>query len=484
MRKFIARLCLICVLAVGILPSVGCQKIPKAYSRYEITAEYSPENRTLAGTVKVVFQNGTESALSALKFQLYGNAYRKNALYSPISIGYRDSAYYVGESYGETSVSSVNGSKSWEIAGEDENILQVELMELLYPGDKVVLDISFLTKLAAVAHRTGITQNTVNLGNAFPILCGYRADGFCETVYSSVGDPFYSDTADYKVRLLLPKEYDVAATGLAEEERVLESKKVCAMSAENVRDFAVVLSEKYRVMHAVLGGTELFYYYYADKDAAATFDAMKESFAYYERTFGEYPYESYTVAETGFCYAGAEYPRLTMLSDCLTGTERIRAVAHETAHQWWYAVVGSNGLENAWQDEGLAEYSAITFFENHAKYGLLREDAVTGALKEYRSYYDVYGSVLGRADTRMSRGLSEYVNEYEYRCLNYDKAVIMFDTLRKSVGDKKFFAGLRKYYESNRYKMASVGSLIGAFEKVGADVHGLFDGFLSGKGIL
>ena len=141
-------------------------------------------------------------------------------------------------------------------------------------------------------------------------------------------------------------------------------------------------------------------------------------------------------------------------------------------------------MENAWQDEGLAEYSAITFFENHAKYGILREDAVMGALKEYRSYYDVYGSVLGRADTRMTRRLSEYVNEYEYRCLNYDKAVIMFDTLRKSVGDKKFFAGLRKYYESSRYKMASVGSLIGAFEKVGADVHGLFDGFLGGKGIL
>ena len=484
MRKFVARLCLLCMLLVGVLPNVGCKKMPKTYTRYEITVEYSPENRTVAGTVKVVFQNGTENALSALKFQIHGNAYRENALYSPVSIGYRDSAYYAGESYGETSVLSVNGSKGWEIVGEDENILQVELMESLYPEDKVVLDISFLTKLATVAHRTGIAKNTVNLGNFFPILCGYRADGFCETVYSSVGEPFYSDVADYKVRLLVPKEYEVAATGIAEEERVLESKKVCAMSAENVRDFAIVLSEKYRVMHAVSGGTELFYYYYADKDAPATFDVIKESFAYYERAFGEYPYESYTVAETGFCYGSAEYPRLTMLSDRLTGVERVRAVAHATAQQWWYAVVGSDGVENAWQDEGLSAYSAITFFENHPKYGLLREDAVTSALKEYRSYYDVYGSVLGRTDTRMTRRLSEYVSEYEYRCLNYDKAVILFDTLRKSVGDKKFFAGLRRYYDSNRYKMASVGSLIGAFEKTGGDVQGLFDGFLSGKGIL
>ena len=60
----------------------------------------------------------------------------------------------------------------------------------------------------------------------------------------------------------------------------------------------------------------------------------------------------------------------------------------------------------------------------------------------------------------------------------------MFDTLRKGVGDKNFFAALRRYYAANRFAMASVGSLIGAFEKSGVDTHGFFDGFLSGKAIL
>ena len=484
MKKFVARLCLICLTLIGIFPSVGCKKTPKPYTRYEITAEYAPENYTLAGTAKVFFQNGTDNAISTLKFQLYANAYRENALYSPISPSVRDVAYYGCESYGEMSISSVNGSKSWEIVGDDENILQVELIETLYPGDKTVLDISFLTKLAVVAHRTGVAKKTVNLGNFFPVLCGYASDGFYETNYFSIGDPFYSDVADYKVRLTLPKEYTVAATGVAQEERVLESKKVCAMSALNARDFAIVLSKNYRVLHAVSGGVELYYYYYADKEPNRTFDAVKESFSYFEKAFGGYPYESYTVAETGFCYDGASYPCLTMLSDSLKDEARIRAVAHETAHQWWGNVVGNNPVENAWQDEGLAEYSAISFFENHEKYEIKREDAVTTALKEYRSYYDVYGSVLGRTDTRMIRHLSEYVNEYEYRCLSYDKAVLLLDAARKSVGDKKFFAALSKYYQSNRYKTASAGHLIGAFEKTGADVHGLFDGFLSGKGIL
>ena len=162
----------------------------------------------------------------------------------------------------------------------------------------------------------------------------------------------------------------------------------------------------------------------------------------------------------------------------------MRAVAHETAHQWWGAVVGSDQTENAWQDEGLAEYSALLFFENYEKYGVVREDVVTEALREYRSYYDVYGSVLGRADTRMTRPLKEYLSEYEYRCLAYDKAVVMFDTLRKSVGDKKFLSALKRYYSGNRYQMATAGALVGSFEKAGVDVGGFFESFLLGKAIL
>ena len=120
----------------------------------------------------------------------------------------------------------------------------------------------------------------------------------------------------------------------------------------------------------------------------------------------------------------------------------------------------------------------------HADYGLRKEDLVTRALKEYRSYYDVYGSVLGRTDTRMTRNLKEYLSDYEYRCLSYDKALIMFDTLRKSVGDQKFFASLEKYYKTHAFQMATAGDLIGCFEKSGLDVSGFFESFLEGKAIL
>ncbi len=462
----------------------GCKKIENGHSRYEIIAEYVPENKTLTGVVKVSFENVTDNELSILKFQLYPNAYRKDALYRPIPSACTSSAYYAGESYGEMVISSVNGAKNWEVMGEDMNILYVFLEKSLFPHDKVVLDIGFMTKLANVNHRTGVTEHTVNLGNFYPILCGIKHDGFRESVYYSNGDPFYSVCGDYKMTLTVPKEYEVASTGKIMDERVLESKKVYTMYATNVRDFAIVLSENYRISSTKSGGTTISYYYYADETPIETLATIKEAFEFYEEAFGDYPYETYAVTQTGFCMGGMEYPSLVMIADDLEKREQARVIAHETAHQWWYGVVGSDQIENAWQDEGLAEYATIMFFENYEKYGYVREDMVMAALKEYRSYYDIYGSVLGRTDTCMTRHLKDYISDYEYRCLSYDKAIVMFDTLRKSVGDKKFLAGLKKYYTQNKYAIAMPENLIGCFEKVGLDVGGFFESFLKGKAIL
>lgn len=483
MKKLISTL-LILSFAIFLTSFTACHRGEKGYAKYEITAEYAPSEKAVRGALKVTYQNGEEDTVSVLKFQLYPNAYREKAIYKPVSSAYQTAAYYAGESYGEIVIHSVNGCKNWEVMGEDENILYVYLERDLYPGDRVVLDIGFTSKLAQVNHRLGITEKAVNLGNFFPILCGEKRGGFYETAYYNVGDPFYSDCADYKVTLTLPKEYEVASTGEITSERVLERKKAYTMYATNVRDFAMVLSDKFKTEKVEMNGKTLFYHYLSDENAKETISLIKECFSYYETAFGKYPYDTYTVAETGFCLGGMEYPALSMISSALNKKERAKAVAHETAHQWWYAVVGNDQLERSWQDEGLAEYSAICFFEKYEKYGVTREGAVAQSLKEYRSYYDVYGSVLGRTDTNMNRHLKEYLSDYEYRCIAYDKAVVMFDTLRKSIGDKRFFSGLKRYYTANKFSIASAESLIGAFEKTGSDVHGFFESFLDGKAIL
>lgn len=339
-------------------------------------------------------------------------------------------------------ISSVDGAKNWEVTGEDENILCAYLEESLFPGEKITLNVCFLTKLAKINHRTGIGQKSINLGNFYPVLCAYLDGEFYECVYYSDGDPFVSECASYQVVLTVPKEYTVARDGqgdvrkdAGEQKGIyhvrVERPRFCDCSVRLLRGcgnqvegrgYQILLLQRRNARGAPCGGAQ-------------------EALEYYSATFGAYPYDIYSVVQTGFCYGGMEFPALSLISDALNEQNCVYTIVHETAHQWWYVAVGSNQVENAWQDEGLTEYSAALFFENHPDYGFTREQLVSDALAEYRSYYNVYSQVFGDADTRMTRSLKDYLSEYEYRSIAYDKGAVLFDTLRTSIGRQALFLG-------------------------------------------
>ena len=84
----------------------------------------------------------------------------------------------------------------------------------------------------------------------------------------------------------------------------------------------------------------------------------------------------------------------------------------------------------------------------------------------------------------MTRHLKDFVSDYEYVNIAYNKGLILFDTLRESIGDERFVAGLKSYFESCRGKTATPAELIACFENTGVDVDGLFESFIEGKVII
>ncbi len=64
---------------------------------------------------------------------------------------------------------------------------------------------------------------------------------------------------------------------------------------------------------------------------------------------------------------------------------------------------------------------------------------------------------------RSSRPLSEYSGDYEYRILCYDKGVVLFDRLRETMGDRRFFSALDAYAAKYAGKVAAESDLIGCF---------------------
>lgn len=460
------------LLALAIMPAPfllsGCGESEGERSRYAIQAEY--EEGVLSAEMNFSYYNDTQSEINSLSFNLYGNAYREGAVYAPVSPAFKTSAYYGGESFGGMDILEVSPCAGWEIAGEDENVLRVGLEKSVAPGERAQITVSYELRLAAVDHRTGIAERAVNLGNFYPVLCVYEEPGgFYECAYYSNGDPFYSACADYSVTLTADADYVVASSGETVSAAQNGAKKTYGYSLENARDFALVLSREFTVLQAETNGISIAYYYYEDEAAAETLALIERCVTYFEDTFGEYPYRTYAAVQTGFCYGGMEYPGLAMLSDGVTGLDYLYTAVHETAHQWWYAAVGNNQIENGWMDEGLAEYSTLLFFENNPEYGLTREGLTGNAHTAYNAYCSVYSQVFGKADTTMDRKLCDY-GEYEYVNIAYNKGMILFDTLRDTLGERKFFSALRRYYTANAGKIAGPEELCTACGNGGAAI--------------
>ena len=467
-------------LALGTLGIAGCAK-EEARSRYSMTLEYVPETRTLGGEMTAEIVNTTDTARETLGCQLWANAYREGAKYAPVSELFAPAAYYGGESYGGIEVTEVTGAAGFRVAGADENILEVTLAEPLYPDERVSLTMTFTVTLAAVDHRLGVGENAVTLTGFYPVLCA--CGGTQEHVYADLGDPFVSECADYEVVFTLPDSYRVAHTGTGGR-TVSAGKATYHVRAEGVRDFAMVCSERFQVLEGSADGVPVTYYYLDDAAPARTLAAAEQSLAYYSAQFTKYAYPAYAVVETDFPYGGMEYPMLSMIANDLREEEIPLVVAHETAHQWWYAMVGSDQFCEAWQDEGLAEFSAALFLGAHPEYGTTYEACVAGSERSYRAFFSVWTQIADGETTSMRRALTDFAGEYEYRNVVYDKGLILFDRLYGTLGEGKTLAALREYARDYAGKIAPPEALIACFSSRGNYAEGIFDSFLEGTCVI
>ncbi len=473
----------IMLMAVVALPLTACNKGREEVERteYEIIASYDEQSKTITASMEVEYVNASDAALNEVCFHLYPAAFREGARFSPVPEGQISTAYPDGMSYGGITVDtlSVDGATVTPvIEGEDEDILAVALNGELLPGEETEIIMTFTLTLPAVRHRFGYQGRRVNLGNWYPIACVYENGNFVTDPYYNVGDPFYSDCADYTVSLTVPSDLTVASTG---EQTVTsnDTTKTITATAENVRDFAAVLGE-FKMLGSQINGVNVNYYYSSDATPELALTAATDSIKTFSELFGAYPYKTYSAVETQFIQGGMEYPMLTMISDAVTGNLYQEVIIHETAHQWWYAAVGNDEVRHAWLDEGLTEYSTSIFYQKNPDYNVDYTKRMADALGAYVLYYDTFKN--GSEDTSMNRPVNEYKSGFEYNYMTYVKGELMLESLRSVIGDDAFFGGLRAYYSEYCFKNATPDCLIACFEQSsGKPLKSFFAGWIEGK---
>jgi aminopeptidase N len=109
----------------------------------------------------------------------------------------------------------------------------------------------------------------------------------------------------------------------------------------------------------------------------------------------------------------------------------VAIAAHETAHQWFYGVVGNDPAMEPWLDEALATYSELLFYERYFP------DSVDGW---WQFRVDAYHPTGWVNDTIYNHGsFRSYVNAVYLRGAEFIR------DLRNQIGEEAFFKFLKNY---------------------------------------
>lgn len=150
-------------------------------------------------------------------------------------------------------------------------------------------------------------------------------------------------------------------------------------------------------------------------------------------------------------------------------------IAHELAHQWWGQAVGWKNYHEQWLSEGFAQYFAALYAER------VRGRAVfTSMMRRMRRWAreqsdegPIYlGYRIGhvKGDSRL------------FRAVVYNKGAVVLEMLRQLLGDRAFFAGVRRFYDEFRFDKAGSDDLRKALEaESGVSLGRFFEQWIYGQ---
>jgi len=205
--------------------------------------------------------------------------------------------------------------------------------------------------------------------------------------------------------------------------------------------------------------------------AARVFRRAGDMVAYYSRTFGPFPYAKLAHVQSATRFGGMENVGAIFYSEeaLANGSLDEVTVAHETTHQWFGDAVTEADWSHLWLSEGFATYFSMQFFEQAEGEAAFRS-LLTQSAREYLA--------SGVTDLAMVDTTAVPGNDL-FSLLNansYNKGGQVLHMLRGVLGDRLFFAGIRSYFDTYRYRTALTRDFQQVMEETsGRDLGWFFD---------
>ncbi len=430
---------------------------------YKISVKLDTINHKIVGTEKIYWLNNSEFPTKTLYFHLYMNAFANNRTTMMRNIeklrhgmlGIKLTPETAG--YCRVKKISVNFNELTDYFLVDETVGVLHLPFEVKPGESVIINVEFETKLPRIMIRSGYAGSFHFVGQWYPKLGVFEKDGkwYCEQ-YDGNGE-FYSDFGVYQVEVVLPSYFTATGTGIVLGEKVDGDVKKVSFYAEDVHDFAFVAWDKFRILSKKIGDKTLYVYYF-DKHkeiAERELDALCKVFLWYQENIGEYPYPDYKVIDVPFNAIGSsgmEYQNfstsfsLSVFPKWLRATES--TVVHEFGHSYWQGMVATNEHRQAWADEGINSFFEGLIMDN--LYGECSELKFKSFCQSGFSRF-LSGNFEMLKFEKPDKRASKFVSRSGYGLASYNKFALTLKTIANLEGNKVVIDSAKEFFEKFKF---------------------------------
>lgn len=460
---------------------------------YGIDARIDTTKKTVDANETLTYKNLTGQPLSTFPFHLYLNAFQPDSSFTTethFGGGIRDSEAdneYPDKKRGSIAITQLTADTVpgdlmpmlHFVAPDDGNIhdhtvAELQLPQPLAPGAIITFRIRFHDQFPESVARNGYKRDFLMGGQWYPKLGVFWHGGWnCHQYHATT--EFFSDFATFDVRLTLPRNYIVGASGVPVGEQAnSDGTRSLSYRGEDIHDFAWAASPHFTATDSTylssMGPVKVHVLALAAHPKAGKryLDIALASLKQFDDRYGPYPYKMLTVIdpEPDSEMEGMEYPTLiTGGTSWFDPTYLTEVTAeHEFGHQYWYGMVATNEFEDAWLDEGINSYTEVNvtaaILGRYTNALSFRWANLSDASLQYGGYrsHATYDPV--------TRHAWQFRDSESYGAVTYGKTATLLATLEGIIGRDTMDEAMRTYFMRYRFTHPTTEDFLHTIEEI------------------
>ena len=428
---------------------------------------------TLDGFEKIEYINNSPDTLFYIWFHVWPNAFRNDkTAFSDHQLENGNSEFYFSEKHQRGYINRLDFRINNEVARMEDHPQHIDIIKLILPrplppNSSVTITTPFHVQLPENFSRGGHARQSYQVTQWYPKPAVYDKNGWHPMPYLDQGE-FYNDFGNYAVRITVPENYLVAATGELKNETSERGLKTMNFLQANVHDFAWFADADYIVKTDTvqLNGrtvkTAVFYYKGDESAWSKANEYIRKALRFRSNSIGEYPYNTLTVvaAELGFD-GGMEYPTITSISPTDDTKQLELTIQHEIGHNWFQGMLASNERAFPWMDEGIN-----TFYDNRYERENFPRTKTTPLDPQIASQIVLNTLINLRKDQPINTS-SESFTEFNYPLIAYYKAAQWLELIEIKLGTSTFNRAMQEYFNRWKFKHPYPQDFKNVLEEVG-----------------